>query len=752
MKIQLKIGAQKNCDKIDLEQIRSAINKEQEKKLEKQIKIVKPINQKKIIMNIVQQKELDKINQEKQKELDKINEENNQLEEIRYRINKEQEIRKLKIEIEKQQREEQIKYMNKKKEEEEREKEQRIVQKNKERNEEKLKLKEKTQKEKEESVEQKKKEQEEKKKEREEKEKQKKKEREEKIIKEREEKEEQKKQERERIEREENEIKEREEKDREKEEGGIAYVIGKSSLEEMDASIEREYETGYRVIVSKKQTSTRNKAMERYASLLAIYSMKRFEKGKLQLSPDCCKSDLIFSREDTPELFLGIQVKTTSNFKTTIRKYDTTKFWKFSDTDKDYSGFLMYLRSLNDGKSWLIPYNILHQYYKGSSLSIQSNPKLNLTTMNWNDYKVDDRNIAQKIHEYYDLALQSDNVLTLISNEDITKPISECVQKEHNARKIIIPILEKTGLIVSDPKLENMTYDLIFGEIKIQEKLSYLKKNLTYYNIHLSRGSNKPYRQNDFDILLIHNPAPFDRTFYFIPMDKLMEHNYIKKDDTGNETLLLYPGELENREEINKLKNNWSIEFLCYYDDPNLIKRILEIYNMQLNHYNNSIIINNPIHWEMECNNFNDLVTKWNFKRSFAVVGQEYTFILNEKRVSEKTITKSYDSYILYLRNYSKNESKKIVYSPLEYGGFDFIYSKIPETKTFCLIPSSEILKRGFLKNQQEIGKKSLSFPFLDAINKNIQNRHSWIVNFVFYFNDPNIKEKILKLFEDYPR
>jgi len=518
------------------------------------------------------------------------------------------------------------------------------------------------------------------------------------------------------------------------------FVIGETDIEKIDDAVKMEYEEGIRPLVSEKLD--RYSTMERYASLLVIHSVSASKVGKMEFCLDGCKSDLMFSVEDNK--YLGIQVKTTKGLKSMKRGDGSLrKGWFFSDVE-GYPGLLMYFRSLIDGKSWLIPYNLLRQYYKSYNLRI---PVSKNTKLNWDDYEINDTQLGQMIYEYYKVSINNNDLLVLKDYKNINKAVSKNVQKEYNQRDRILPILEKTGLKIEQPKFENMVYDIILGELRIQEKSSRQKLKYGLY-VNFNGRNHRKYKETDFDILIVHNPSPFDHTFYFIPMDKLAEHGFVKTEtQEGNSNLFLYTGEVEkDKKSEQSNKNNWALDFLCYYSDPNLTKRLIFIYNMQLYHDMKPVVIKDHIFWDINPKNLNDLVNKFNLERSHALSNDSYNFKLYDRRILEKTITKNSDRKLVLYMYISINRKR----FPHNEGEFDFIYSKIPEYEGFYLIPSSELIKRKILKNETSEGQKSISIPFPGTNVKIPSQSNLWVNEFIFFYNDKDFKNTLLNFFEKY--
>jgi len=518
------------------------------------------------------------------------------------------------------------------------------------------------------------------------------------------------------------------------------YVIGESPLELLNDAVKLEYDTGIRPLVGKFKKGTGNikhTSMERYGCLMVIHAVNESGKGKMELCLDQSQSDLMFSTPEHPDKYMGIQVKTTTGITERLKNNNISYSWRFSDTNKNYSGLLMYMRSLTDGESWLIPFNILNMHYKGQNTNIAKSNKR--TKIDWSLYKVNDKNLAYMINEYYRLSLDGKSSIILKPRENISIPITINNQKEQDVRKKILPILLQTGLTITEPILENMRYDFTLGKMRIQEKICSLK-GVTGYRVSLYSGDKHlPYNKDDFDILLVDLPVPYEHLFYLIPMDKLVEHGVMKTENcNGRAEMHVYPEEIVKDTQI-RSKNNWSVEFLCSQEDPNLVKRMLTIYDKQLHHKSDPIIIENPTFWDIKCKTMNDLSKKWNLPITYVISDLPYNFIIFNKRILEKHVNESRDRFILYFK-YQK-DGKPIIRSR---GDFDFIYSRMPERyNSFYLIPSFELERRDMLQSETSEGKGSMCIPFPGMETE--KNTNAWINSYIFSYDDPNIKEKLTK-------
>ena len=533
-------------------------------------------------------------------------------------------------------------------------------------------------------------------------------------------------------------------------------IIGEASIEELQKAVKLEYDFGIRPLVAATgdnyKGNFRNNSMEYYASRLLIHSVLKANIGNIEKCPDNCRADLMFYNPNNLTKCLGIQIKTTNNIKEIKQPAgNITYAWQFSALHKNYDGLLIYMRSLMDGESWLIPYDKIKKYHK-NAICLQISRSYD-TRIDWKRYEVNNYNIAAKICEYYNSILYNvKSNLIFQTYDELSTPTCIEHQKEHKTRKSIMPVLLQMDLDIKTPELENMHHDLIIGDLKIQEKKAYPVEDRHKFSVNLYRNHNKsnmggnPYNEKDFDILIIHNPEPYERSFYFIPMDKLIEHGYVETSTTvGKRNMSVYLK--ENR--LNEQKHNWTVEFLCYYDDPNIAKRLLFIYDMQLNHDIKPIVVDNPIIWDKECKNIDMLITKWNLPRTHPLVNVVHHYLLCDKKIIEVALTWQLKSFRLPIHYFL--DKARFIYNEHE---FDYLYCKMPDdyNQMFYLIPASEMAKRKILRTPDYIGKKAISVPPPGSKFRPNKACHTWINDFIFCYDDENFDKTLANFFEKYPR
>jgi hypothetical protein len=526
------------------------------------------------------------------------------------------------------------------------------------------------------------------------------------------------------------------------------YVIGSSPIEKMYDAVRMEYETGIMPLVLRSRKNLITKQMETYGSYMVLHSLKGYLGVNSEKSPDGCLSDIMVNIEKFHQLYMGIQVKTTTDVRERIKSGNSTYGWKFEGTNKNYSGFLMYLRSLEDGYSWLIPYNITSKIYKSSHIQIQQSGISK--NIKWENYKVSNQELGQKILEYYMEAFSSlSNMITFQTKDALSLPVRETTKLEHANRKRFLPFLEKFGFEIKSPIVEDSPYDMVVGQLKIQEKTALNTEKRIHLTIcHQEDGKNSSYSTGMFHILLVHLPAPFEKYVYFIPELKLIQHGCSKTlYQKGKQTIHLYPDPDQMSEKKNNgQKDEWPNEYLFCCNDPNIVAKMLLVYNMQLSNKIVPMVIENPLSWNFKCGNMNDLVAKWNMERTYPVANNVFSYFLYGKKTVEKILTRNVNSFRL-LTNYLVDDVKQ----PYKLTDADYFFARMPKDhedykNTFYLLPTKEMLRNGVLKSDITDGQLKIVFP----PKGNIKTKHSWTENFLFSYHDVNIKNKILDLFRKY--
>jgi hypothetical protein len=226
---------------------------------------------------------------------------------------------------------------------------------------------------------------------------------------------------------------------------------------------------------------------------------------------DGCKADIAIKNfEETEDLWLGIQVKTT-NKKTEREQY------YFRLNNGEYDNCLLLCICDEDKKMWLIPY----EEVKGlKTIGVAQKSK-------YNKYEVNNENLIEKLTNYYNLSNKFEFKI-------LDTPTSKSQQQEQeyrNIRESKINFIE-----FKNNSMEGLVYDFIIGSKKVQEKVGSIIHNnensymfsLTKYDCRINgKCKNKSYEEGDNDLYWLNCK---NGKFYVIPEEELIKNGHIGKD------------------------------------------------------------------------------------------------------------------------------------------------------------------------------------------------------------------------------
>lgn len=264
---------------------------------------------------------------------------------------------------------------------------------------------------------------------------------------------------------------------------------------------------------------------------------------------DGCKADIIIKKfEETEDLWLGIQVKTT-NKKTEREQY------YFRLNNGEYDNCLLLCVCDEDKKMWLIPY----EEVKGlKTIGVAQKSK-------YNKYEVSKENLLEKLNYYYTLINKFEfNILDT--------PTSITQQQEQRYREI--REVKINFIKFKNNEMEGLVYDFMIGSKKIQEKVGTIcKNNLNSYSFNLikydcrinGKCKYKSYEEGDNDLYWLNCK---NGKFYVIPEDVLFVNGYIGKD-CKKEHLYVSPTN-EN--------TDWSTDYMFDYNnvDKERLMKLIE--------------------------------------------------------------------------------------------------------------------------------------------------------------------------------
>lgn len=188
----------------------------------------------------------------------------------------------------------------------------------------------------------------------------------------------------------------------------------------------------------------------------------------------------------------------------------------------------------------------------------------------WDEYKVSTNDLVSVLDKYSLMALE--NKWVSPRNYDLAMiPTSPTQQKELETRQRLIGVLN-----FENPILDCLPYDIIWQNLKIQEKPAYKGPHLGFY-AKCSRDRGVKYTRNDFDVLLVHCNAPYDRYFYFIPTNILTDRKILKSETCpGKFGFFVYPPGIP-RSNVGRMRDEWANSFRYEYKEPNLENKLINI-------------------------------------------------------------------------------------------------------------------------------------------------------------------------------
>lgn len=253
---------------------------------------------------------------------------------------------------------------------------------------------------------------------------------------------------------------------------------------------------------------------------------------------DGCKADIIIKKfEETQDLWLGIQVKTT-NKKTEREQY------YFRLNNCEYDNCLLLCVCDEDKKMWLIPY----EEVKGlKTIGVAQKSK-------YNKYEVSKENLLEKLNYYY-------TIINKFEFNILDTPTSITQQQEQRYREI--REVKINFIKFKNNEMEGLVYDFMIGSKKVQEKVgTIIHNNIDSYSFNLikydcridGKCKYKSYEEGDNDLYWLNCK---NGKFYVIPEDVLFVNGYIGKD-CKKEHLYVSPTN-EN--------TDWSTEYMFDYNN-----------------------------------------------------------------------------------------------------------------------------------------------------------------------------------------
>jgi Zn-dependent metalloprotease len=226
---------------------------------------------------------------------------------------------------------------------------------------------------------------------------------------------------------------------------------------------------------------------------------------------DGCKADIVIKKiEETEDLWLGIQVKTT------IKKTEREQYY-FRLNNGKYDNCLILCLCDEDKKMWLIPYEEVNGL---KTIGVAKKSK-------YNKYEVTIENLIEKLNDYY-------MNISKTQFDILDTPTSIFQQQEQQYRK---NREDKIKFIeFKNNTIEGLVYDFKIGDKKVQEKVGTIMHNninsfafnLVKYKCRIDgKCKNQCYDKGDNELYWLNCK---NGKFYVIPEEELIVHGYIGKD------------------------------------------------------------------------------------------------------------------------------------------------------------------------------------------------------------------------------
>ena len=148
-------------------------------------------------------------------------------------------------------------------------------------------------------------------------------------------------------------------------------------------------------------------------------------------------------------------------------------------------------------------------------------------------------------------------------------------QSEHRnqaSRAALLP-----NLCILDPKVQNTPVDKLIDDLRVQDKAGEKQRGQAW-NVTLRKQAGKisgkqtsqPYHRDDFDVLWVFIPG--DRSFFVIPMSKLIENEVVANDESPGKKSLLVHLPTSTRRSANGDK--WTQKYCFDVEDPAIQTKI----------------------------------------------------------------------------------------------------------------------------------------------------------------------------------
>jgi hypothetical protein len=289
----------------------------------------------------------------------------------------------------------------------------------------------------------------------------------------------------------------------------------------------------------------------------------------LEKTVEGCKADIIIKPNSIDEnLWLPVQVKGT------IKKLKTG-YYSFSIHKNYYENTIIILVAIDDKKVWIMDNSIINGK---DTIALGGKESI------YNKYEVKIEELNEKIIDFY-----NKNESYYITKENVNIPTSKSQKLEHTSRLLRQKINYLTFI---EPEINNITYDFIINNYKIQEKVAIKQtKESTHVSFecyiasfrkHNGRDKETPttsnrglsrkaiytcYERGDNDFYWIN--LEDSSIFFIIPEWRMIEKKLVNIK-TKNESSLYIPQDITKKE-------HWLNKYIYNYNDDNK-EKLLELF------------------------------------------------------------------------------------------------------------------------------------------------------------------------------
>lgn len=234
-----------------------------------------------------------------------------------------------------------------------------------------------------------------------------------------------------------------------------------------------------------------------------------------------CKADMIIRPLNSiSNDWIAVQLKARTQ-KSSVGMYS------FTGINKNYDDHIIICVCMDENKIWVLPFDTI-KHLKTLNISIKSK---------YNEYLIDDNN---NLHNYVQQLSKS---IKFFTKEEALMPISTWQQQEQIYATIRTKAIPSLQFVL--PKVEQGKVDFYVNNLKVQEKISSLKRGQSHFiTISANNGKDKDkcrkyrtYRKGEIDIYWFN--LKDSSIFYVIPEHVLYDHKLISgKEETTNKTYL----------------------------------------------------------------------------------------------------------------------------------------------------------------------------------------------------------------------